>query len=103
MPNGYDKNWVRFCAVVDGFRLRFGRWPTVARLDPLCLDDLRKHLFSPDSFSVLEEKIQFTAEPDCFEVADGEGRRYSYWEEGFPDRRPEVTAHRWLGVTPDLH
>ena len=32
MPNGYDRNWIRFCAAVDGFRMRYGRWPDRVRM-----------------------------------------------------------------------
>jgi hypothetical protein len=33
VPNGYDRDWVRFCMAVRGFRAKHGRWPTRMRLD----------------------------------------------------------------------
>ena len=56
MPNGHDRNWVRFCAAVNGFRNRFGRWPSSVRLASKYVDDLRA-ILSVESFRVLEEKL----------------------------------------------
>jgi hypothetical protein len=28
MPNGFDKNWVRMCKVINDFHWLHGRWPT---------------------------------------------------------------------------
>ena len=34
MPNGDDKNWVRNCSAIDGFRARYNHWPSSVRLPP---------------------------------------------------------------------
>jgi hypothetical protein len=37
MPNGIDKNWMRMCAAINGFRARYQRWLVrVRRLYFLC-------------------------------------------------------------------
>src|SRR5262249_16177409 len=48
MPNGHDKNWVRLCAAIDGFRVRYGHWPMRVRIFPISLADIRDHLFTPE-------------------------------------------------------
>ena len=35
MPNGADKNFVRLCAALNGFRLRYGKWPTRVVIYPI--------------------------------------------------------------------
>ena len=28
VPNGDDKNWVRLCGAIDGFRVKYVKWPS---------------------------------------------------------------------------
>jgi len=44
MPNGGDKNFIRLCGAIEGFRVRFGTWPTAVRLFPPMIADLRDHV-----------------------------------------------------------
>jgi len=45
MPNGIDRNWIRLCGAIDGFKMRFGFWPTKVFLPQIILDDLEKMFF----------------------------------------------------------
>lgn len=101
MPNGHDRNWIRFCAALDGFRLRHGAWPTRVRLLHSIVADLRDHLFAPEDFAQISARIEFVTDEDVGLIAeDDEGRRYDYGQEGFPPRRPDPSAAAWLGVQP---
>ena len=101
MPNGHDKDWVRLCAAIVGFRVRYGRWPTRVRMHGLSLDDLRKHVFSRPDFAKLERKIKLVADSEMGMIAeDDSGARYDYEKEGFPPLRPQPAAAEWLGVKP---
>lgn len=101
MPNGHDRNWVRFCAAVDGFRDRFGRWPSSVRLASGYGDDLRG-LLSDESFRVLEEKLVLRSDERAHFIAEDEaGRKYDYSRERFPQDRPQPSAEEWLGVHPE--
>lgn len=102
MPNGADKNWVRLCAAIDGFRVKYGAWPTRVRIDPALLDDVRA-LFSPERWAVVEARVAFVLqERVAFQAEDDSGNlTYCYGAEGFPSRRPEPDANQWFGVEPD--
>ena len=96
MPNGSDKNVVRLCAAVDGFRLRYGTWPTTARLWPGCIQDL-EHCLSPEGFANIQAKLRLVESNGAtVSVEDDSRRRYDYGSEGFPDGRPDISAEDWL-------
>ena len=100
MPNGHDKNWVRLCAAIEGFRFRYGRWPTRVRLFPACLSDIRDHLFTPDDYARIAAKVVLIADEAGFLAEDDLGGSYNYGQEGFPRQRPTPIAAEWLGVHP---
>lgn len=103
MPNGYDRNWVRLRAAIEGFRARYGKWPTHARLDPGYVVNLREHVFSEAAWSEIEAALEIIEVDDGLEVTGEEGERYSYRDEGFPEGAPDRRAEEWLGVAPDRH
>jgi hypothetical protein len=101
MPNGHDKNWIRLCAAMNGFRLRYGRWPTRVRIDPGSLADIRDQLFTAEDYAQIVAKVALVADQAAGMVAeDDEGGSYSYGQEGFPSERPRPRADEWLGVRP---
>ena len=100
MPNGVDKNWMRFCAAVDGFFLEFGYWPTRVRAFPDALANLRS-LFRSESFDRITAKLELVPGGSPFVVEDEEGHAYSYGDRGFPASQPRPHAEEWLGVHPD--
>ncbi len=96
MPNSSDKNVVRLCAAINGFRLRFGEWPSVARLWPGCIDDLR-YCLSPEGFANVQEKLRLVeSDGILIRVEDNMGRSYDYESEGFPEDEPDIPAEVWL-------
>jgi hypothetical protein len=104
MPNGGDKNFVRLCGALDGFKVRYGRWPIRVVIYPMSLDDLREHVLSPEAFATVMQKVRLVEGDAGFQAEDGEGNVYDYANEGFPESRPNPTAEEWLGVrvNPDL-
>ena len=102
MPNGYDKNWIRVCAAIDGFRARYGIWPTRLLLDKVILSDLQS-LFTTESFEIIQEKISLSAIDGIGVIAeDDEGRSYDYGKCGFTKEEVDIRAKEWLGVYPDI-
>lgn len=77
MPNGHDKNWHRLCAALDGFRLRYGRWPKCYRAPGLIVDDLRG-LFTPRDLLTLTSKIRLVVDDARLVAEDDDGGRYSF-------------------------
>ena len=104
MPNGGDKNFIRLCAALDDFKQRFGEWPARVVTYPMCIEDLRDHVLEPGEFDKVIEKIEVVEGEVGFRAEDDAGNVYDYGNEGFPERRPEPNAERWLGVSvrPDL-
>ena len=56
MPNGESKNWIRFCAAINGFRARFNIWPDRVRVPGLFIQEL-KNVLPSESFDKLCSKI----------------------------------------------
>ena len=100
MPNGHDKNWIRVCAAIEGFRVRHGRWPTRVRLFPVALAELRDHLFTPDDFAKITSKIALVPDDAPMIAEDDTGASYNYGKEGFSKKKPDIRASDWLAVTP---
>jgi hypothetical protein len=101
MPNGYDKNWVRLCGAIDGFRVRFGHWPSKVLLNRIILNDLEHGIFLPESMKRIKDKVSLVVQDADIVAQDEFGNQYSYGDEGFPARRPRIDARKWLGVEPD--
>jgi hypothetical protein len=99
MPNGHDKNWIRLCAAIDGFRSRYGRWPLRVRMHEMSLRDF-DFLFTKEDLARIYEKVALEPDEASMVAEDDSGDRYNYGEEGFPERAPDIPAAAWLGVRP---
>lgn len=96
MPNGIDKNWMRMCAAVNGFRARYQHWPVRMRI----LEDAISPLFTPESLAKISEKLELVEDGSLFIAEDDASNSYNYAEEGLSPK-PDILAHIWLGVEPD--
>lgn len=98
MANGHDKNWVRVCAAVDGFRQRYGHWPLRVRLMPISLDDLVNNILTPDGFAVVSSKFELVGDEGAEMIAEGlNGKTYCYGTEGFPDGHVDPSTFAYFG------
>ena len=68
MPNGVDRNFVRFIRCIETFRIQFGKWPTRIRLDLDFIKELRQ-VMSDEDYGKLESKIEIV--PDDSNPYDG--------------------------------
>lgn len=101
MPNGENKNWVRLCAAIDGFRARYELWPDRIFIGRLEHGDLL-WMFTKQSYAKLTKKLTFIIGEDLGMAAgDDEGRKYDYGMEGFSRTPPDISARDWLDVEPD--
>ena len=103
MPNGWDRNWVRFTLTVAAFHAELGVWPTTIRLSPDMLAHLRG-LFSSERLAILERRISLVPDEDmdidAFFCAEDDAGRSCYY--GAPVETDETAqARQWLGVRPD--
>ena len=101
MPNGFDKNWIRLCAAIEGFYVSHGKWPSRVLLFAGSIENLKTDVFSQESFAKLVSKVNLVASEAPIVAEDDEGNQYSYGAQGFPEKRPKVSAVDWLGVEPD--
>ena len=100
MPNGGDRNWVRLCAAVDGFRARHRSWPSRIRISPRVIADLRDNVFDRHSFKRLEAKLALVPDETSFIAQDDEGRSHNLGEEGFSKVEPDTRTSDWIGIVP---
>ena len=95
MPNGEGKNWVRLCAAIDGFRARYGAWPTMIKIPQIIIDDLRSYLGN-EMFKKIGSRLTIIEDETGFIAVDNQGRQYDYAQEGFPEVPPDVPARIWF-------
>lgn len=98
MPNGHDKNFVRLCAALDGFKSRYGKWPTRVVAWEMSIDDIRDYVLSRDDFEAVIQKVALVPGDAAFRAEDDEGNVYDYANEGFTEQPPRPSAREWLGV-----
>lgn len=96
MPNGIDKNWYRMCAAIDGFRARYGRWPTSIRLPEGAIDNL----FQDETLDKLERKIVLIYDGSPYIAEDDAGNSHRYGQ-GEEFAESDIPARAWLDVAPD--
>ena len=99
--NGFDQNWIRLCAAIDGFYVSYRKWPSRVLLCADVIEDLKVSVFSQESFAKLAATVDLVASGSPIVAQDDEGNEYSYGERGFPENRPPVSAADWLGLRPD--
>jgi hypothetical protein len=100
-PTGADKNWIRLLAVVEGFFVTHGHWPSRVRLPFLSYTNLRYDLFTPASWERLTARIWLVPNESGMIAEDEAGNAYDYGKLPFTHSRPAVHADEWLGVRPD--
>ena len=98
MPNGDDKNLMRLYMAINGFRARYGSWPTTVRMFPPSLEDLRDYVLGPKQFALLAAKLQIVPDEVGMIAEDAKGRTFDYGSEGSSDREPDLHAEDWLGI-----
>lgn len=102
MPNGDDKNWMRVCSAIDGFRSHFGRWPKRVRMSRLSFLDLTSNVLTPLGFAVVSSVLELCQEDDATMIADdGTGAEYNYGSGRSSGRgrrlEVETSAYSWFG------
>ena len=101
MPNGYDKNWIRVQAALNGFRQRFGHWPSKVLIPEAVLRGFELHIFTPDSMTNIRQKLELVVADVLIVAEDEQDNQYNYGAEGFLKEKLGIDAGEWLGVRPD--
>jgi hypothetical protein len=84
--NGDEKNWVRLCLTVDGFRARYGRWPTEVHLQPAYFGDVVGHILSPAGYALVSRRFRIVCDQDLpedvtFVAVGNSNEKFRYGEE----------------------
>ena len=100
MPNGVDRNFVRFISCIKGFRLRYGSWPKQVRLDPSFIDELHEVILE-DDFEQISNKLSLIPDESnpydgLYIAEDNVGNAYDLMAFGHPSG--DVDALNWLGI-----
>lgn len=102
MPNGESKNWIRMCAAIDGYRLRYREWPKRVRVPTFFPEELES-VATQDELRKLARKIELITDDSKF-IAEGENdKSYNYDKEGFANNGPDIKAQEWIGFMPDYY
>lgn len=101
MPNGYGKNWIRLCAALEGFRARYGRWPSRIRIPELVAQELDE-LLTPAEYARILKKLAVISGDEGIMAEDDAGVSYDYIKEGFSKLKKDARAEAWLEVEPDM-
>lgn len=99
MPNGYGKNWCRFCATIEGFCARYSRWPNKVKIPEWLNQDLCR-ILTAQEYGKVCSKIRIITGGESLIAADDSGVSYDYSEHSLPDKR--MSAEEWLEVFPDM-
>lgn len=98
MANGHDKNWIRVCGAVDGFRQRYGHWPVRVRVMPEALANLVNSILTPEGLAVVNSKFELVVEDGAEMIAEGpDGETYCYGTEGFATEEVRPSTGEYFG------
>ena len=93
MPEAMDKNWFQIIVAINGFRARYGQWPTIIRLPR----DVPDTLAEGGLLVKLQQKVKLQFDGSPFIAEDDQGRTYSVLSDGFL-ANSDVDARIWLDL-----
>ena len=94
---------VRVFQAIDGFKAKFGYWPTTLEFDAETIDFLESEIFTPQGMTKLRSKLTLSIGEANKMIARGKGRdTFDYGSEGWEFLRPEgaMDARTWFGFAP---
>lgn len=100
MPNGVDRNFVRFISCISGFKSAFNNWPSNVRVDPSFIEELKEAMTLAD-FKIMTRKIKLVSDDSnpwdgLYIAEDVEGNRYDLMKNGHGSSQKDVLD--WLGI-----
>jgi hypothetical protein len=100
MPNGADRNFVRYTSCIRGFRAKFNHWPTRVRLDPSFIEEL-KEVMTKEDYKKMNQKIKLIPDHSnpwdgLYIAEDDDGNTYDLMQCGHGPG--EINVIDWLGI-----
>jgi hypothetical protein len=93
------RDWFIFLRFLEGFKVRFGCWPTHLHLPRDMFDYLRNYLFTREEYSKIKKKIKLIPDDKLIIAKDKEGRIHDFMEDGYPSSI-DMNSTGWLGIDP---
>ena len=98
MPNGGERNYIRLCAAIDGFRVRYGVWPTHVVVEQPYVDEIRDRILMPGEFDRLNRDVKIVAGDARFRAVGEHGTVYDYEADGFTGEQLDVPTFYALNL-----
>lgn len=91
---------VRVIEALNGFRSKFGYWPSSLEMEAEAIAHVATELLTPFGFFLLQSRVQIINAHEQKVVAKGHpGDEFDYGEEGWrSDGKHEHDARAWLGL-----
>jgi hypothetical protein len=87
----------RLLETLNGFKEKYGHWPTRMHLPTAALEALRANHLTPLGFQLLEAKLELVIGTNSKLVAeDDAGLAFDYSKEGWSGKRSPDGAEAWL-------
>jgi hypothetical protein len=93
MVDGMDKSWFQIIVAINGFRSRYGQWPTIIHLPQEEIDSLAEG----SMLAKLDKKLMVLSTGTPFTAEDNQGRTYNLQKDGFLSGT-DIDARVWLGL-----
>lgn len=91
---------VRFIEAINGFRSKYGYWPTMIEAEDQTIAALAVHCLTPLGFFLLQSKIDLSiGQPGKILALGKPGDVFDYGEEGWQNQEGHKhNACQWLGL-----
>jgi hypothetical protein len=87
----------RVLETLNGFKEKYGHWPTTLRLSPVAIEALRDKHLTPLGFQILRTKLELVVgEQERLKAEDDAGLAFDYVKEGWSGNSPPRRAEEWL-------
>ena len=100
MPNGADRNFVRYISCISGFRAKFNYWPTKVRVDQSFIEEI-KEVMKDEDYLKMSQKVTLIRDDSnpwdgLYIAEDDEGNSYDLMQYGH--KGSKINALKWLDI-----
>lgn len=89
----------RIMVTIEGFRASYGHWPTVVQIPAMIVDDIKKHVLTPQGWTLLLNRIELNlSEHDSIVASDASGRIFEYQQYSYAKHSAKLDTHadNWI-------
>lgn len=86
----------RILITINGFRRRYGSWPTILQVDAVMADALQRETLTPRGWQAIVAKLQIQDAKGTVIAEDENGQVYEYGSESNNPASQDSSADYWL-------